>query len=281
VLTSVAGKDDHIALETRVLSGFILPFLLIAFAILYLWPADTGRLFAWPIAPPMSSRLLGSAYAGGVYFFIRVVLERQWHRVWVGFLPVTVFATLMLIATVVHWDKFSHDKLAFWAWIASYATTPLLVFAAWWRNRRTDPGAPEHGDARIPSPVGWAMGGIGIVVLAAGLGLFLAPGSLISYWPWHLTPLTARVTGSCFALAGVFGVVLAGERRWSAARIAFQSQMIGIALMLAGVARSWGDFDTSKALTWAFTGGLGAMLVGLIALTLVLEGRRRRLAAPR
>src|SRR4030081_1727175 len=132
------ARDDHIARETRLLSALVIPFLVTAFAILYFQPNDTGRLFAWPITPAMTSFLLGSAYIGGAYFFLRVILDPRWHHIWVGFLPVTTFATLMLIATLLHWDKFSHGNPAFWAWISIYATTPFLVAGVWLRNRNAD-----------------------------------------------------------------------------------------------------------------------------------------------
>lgn len=39
------------------------------------------------------------------------------------------------IATVIHWDKFTHDHVAFWLWAGLYFTTPFLVFAVWAANR--------------------------------------------------------------------------------------------------------------------------------------------------
>ena len=179
-MTRPSGRDDRVASGTRALSLFIVPFLVTASAILYFRPEDTGRLFAWRISPSMTSFLLASAYVGGAYFFVRVAFEKHWHHVSVGFLPVTAFASLMLTATLLHWDKFSHGNVAFWAWVSVYSITPFLIFATWLRNRRTDSGIMDATDARTPAPVRWTLGALGVLLLAAGLGLFIAPGALIA-----------------------------------------------------------------------------------------------------
>ena len=126
--TEVRGvRDDRVLRYTRVLSGVIVPFLLAAFVILYVFPGDTKRLFAWTIRPTMTPMVLASAYLGGAYFFVRVLRERRWAAVKTGFLSVALFASLLGVATVVHWDKFNHQHVSFWTWATLYFTTPFLV----------------------------------------------------------------------------------------------------------------------------------------------------------
>ena len=86
--------------RTRLLALVILPFLLGAFTILYVFPMDTARLFAWPIKPTMTSLVLASADCGGAYFFVRVLFERRWNVIKIGFASVTLFASLLGVATV-------------------------------------------------------------------------------------------------------------------------------------------------------------------------------------
>ncbi|HEV7147121.1 MAG TPA: hypothetical protein VGN48_09010, partial [Pedococcus sp.] len=125
-------RDDRVLTTTRALSGFIAPFLLVAFVLLYGFPGETARLWAWPIQSHMTSMLLASAYLGGCYFFVRVLfVERRWAAVRAGFVSVALFATLLGVATVLHWDKFTHDKVAFWLWAGLYFTAPFLVLWAW------------------------------------------------------------------------------------------------------------------------------------------------------
>jgi hypothetical protein len=269
--------DDRVRWETRVLGALIVPFLVAAFFILYIRPQDTGLLFAWPIAPSMTSFVLASAYLGGAYFFTRVVFERRWHRIAVGFLPVTTFAALMMVATLLHWGRFTHGNVSFVTWAVLYATTPFLVFVAWLRNRRSDPRVFDPNDVEAPPAIRWIMGGLGALLLAAGLVLFVFANVLIATWPWQLTPLTARVIGACFSLTGVFGLMIAQDRRWTAARIALQSQALGVSLILVGVVRAWSNFKSGNATTWLFVGGMSMLLVALALLYVILELERWRI----
>ena len=99
-------------------------FLVGAFVILYGFPRHTARLFAWPIKPTMTSMMLASAYLGGAYFFVRVVAERHWSVIKGGFLPVVLFASLLGVATVIHWGVFNHGHVTFGIWATLYFTTP-------------------------------------------------------------------------------------------------------------------------------------------------------------
>ncbi len=51
-------RDDRILPETRWLAVFIIPFLVAAFILLYFWPHDTDKLFAWTITPSMTPMIL-------------------------------------------------------------------------------------------------------------------------------------------------------------------------------------------------------------------------------
>src|SRR5690348_9424176 len=196
-------RTDRIFPETRWVSAIIVPFLVTAFGILYLFPDHTQELFAWGIQPRMSAMMLGAAYIGGAYFFVRAATNAHWHRVKVGFLPVTTFATLMGIATILHWDRFNHGYISFFAWVGLYFTTPFIVFLLWLRNRSTDPGPDAIPDLQVPRPVRVVIGIVGGLTVLTSIVLFLQPGLMITAWPWQLTPLTARVMGALFALTGV------------------------------------------------------------------------------
>ncbi len=268
-------RNDRILPETRWLAVLIIPFLVAAFILLYFWPNDTDKLFAWTIKPAMTPMMLAAAYLGGIYFFTRVVLAKQWHLVKVGFLPVITFASLLGIATLLHWDRFNHSHISFFTWAILYFTTPFLVFVVWLRNRMTDPASAEPGEVIIPPVIRLFIGVIGAITLAVSLLLFLQPALMIGLWPWKLTPLTARVLGAMFALPGMVGLGIASEPRWSAARIILEAQALSIAMILIATARAWSDFDQSNPLTWFFVGGLSFLLVAIAVLYVSIEIHRR------
>ncbi len=259
-------RDDRVFRSTQILGIVIVPFLLVAFALLYFFPDDTGDYFAWDVQPTLTPLIMGAGYIAGAYFFVRVALETHWHRVHVGFLPVTAFTLFMAIGTFSHLDRFATEHVAFWIWVGLYVATPVLVPLAWWRNRATDPGTPEPGEPALPSHVRTALFAVGALQSVVALVLLVSPSTMIETWPWQLTPLTAQTLGGWFALPGVTALMMALDGRWSAIRITLESQLIGLALILLGTARAWSDIDTGNALAFVFVGGLAALFVALAAL---------------
>ena len=68
--TSTDGTDDDRLLAPTVWTArLIVPVLLAAWAILYLFPGDTGRVWAWPVHPGMTALVMGGGYLAGAYFF--------------------------------------------------------------------------------------------------------------------------------------------------------------------------------------------------------------------
>ena len=264
-------RDDRVFGQTRALAAFIVPFLLVAFVLLYFFPGSTKDYFAWEIHPDITPLIMGAGYIAGAYFFARVYMESRFHRVHVGFLPVTAFTIFMAIASFAHLDRFLQDNVAFWIWMGLYVTTPILVPLAWLANRRTDPGTPEPGETRLPSTPRALLLAAGVFQSGVALVLLLSPSAMIDAWPWMLTPLTAQTLGGWFALPGITAVMMGLDGRPSAIRITLQSQVIGLVLILLAAARDWGSFDTTNELSYAFVLGLGALLAGLVALELYMR----------
>src|SRR5437016_8962964 len=124
-------RDDRIFPLTRWVGAAIPPFLLAAFIILYIFPNNTKDLFAWTITPTMTPLLMGAGYISGSYFFVRLIMGGKWHWFTLGFLPIATFTWFMGLATVLHWDKFNHNHISFYAWLLLYVVTPFLVPALW------------------------------------------------------------------------------------------------------------------------------------------------------
>jgi hypothetical protein len=262
--TALNKADDAVLPITRWLAIFIIPFLVVAAALLYIWPGITDRTFAWTIKPAMTPMMLAAAYMGGIYFFVRVVVARKWHTIKVGFLPVIAFASFLGIATVLHWDRFNHSHISFLTWTALYFTTPFLVLAVWLLNRTHDTRQVEPDDRLLHPAPRAIIGIIGGITLLISLFLFLSPILMISVWPWTLTPLTARVVGAMFALPGIVGLGIAMEPRWSAACIILQAQAFSILMILIAAGRAWENFNPAKISTWLFIGGLTGLLFLMI-----------------
>ena len=273
-------RDDRVFTATKVLGAVIVPFLVVAFATLYFFPDDTRHWFAWDVQPTITPLIMGAGYIAGAYFFVRVALATRWHRIHIGFLPVTAFTLFMAIGTFNHLDRFATEHVAFWIWVGLYVTTPVLVPLTWWRNRATDPRTPEPGEPPLPSFVRAALLAVGALQSALALVLLLSPSTMIEHWPWQLTPLTAQTLGGWFALPGVTALMMGLDGRWSAIRITLESQLIGLALILLATARAWEDIDTANTLATVFVAGIAALFAGLLALEIVMVARQHAPPGP-
>lgn len=255
--------DDRVLPATRIVAIVIVPFLAIAAFLLFVFPTRTGELFAWAIDPPLSAFLLASAYVGGIWFFVRVATTPAWHRVRHGFPAVVVFAGALLVATLLHLDRFSAN-LSFWTWLVLYATTPFAVAVLAVVQHRRDPGTQETTDAAIPRFARYGLAAIGAGALVLGVALFAAPEAMMGVWAWPLTPLTAQVTGAVLSLTGIVNGAMLWDERWSAFRILFQAQLLSLAAIAGSLIAGRDALLWDRAMTPVF--------VALVALALVLYG---------
>lgn len=246
---------------TRAVAGVLVVVLVLAAVSLTGWPGETGRYFAWTIAPEPTPLLMGAGYASGIVFFAFVASGRRWLEVSFGFVGITVFATLMAVATAIHWDRFDHDHPTFWAWVAIYAAAPVVVPALWLANGGWRPGPVEPGDVEVPAWVRALLGVVGGALFLVGIAVFLRPSLGVDHWPWDVSPLTARVVASFTAL-NIGWAAAALDRRWSALRIPALASLTGWVLLLAALVRARDDLHTDGAAAWLYVGGV----VGLVAL---------------
>ncbi|MCR2784977.1 MULTISPECIES: hypothetical protein [unclassified Microbacterium] len=277
---SLRPTSDRVFATTRWVAVVIIPFLVIAAFLLYVFPTRTGELFAWPIDPPLTAYLLASAYVGGVWFFLRVATTRRWHRVSRGFPAVVVFAGLLLIATLLHLDRFSQN-LSFYTWLVLYATTPVIVAVLAVVQRREDPHVPEPADVTIPRAARIALAVIGAGALCVGLFAFIAPAAAVEVWAWQLTPLTARVTGAVLTLTGVVNAAMLWDSRWSAFRVLFQAQLLSlVAIGLSLIVRRE-DLLSERPAAPLFVALIVCALLAYGGLTAWCQVRLRRARAAR
>jgi hypothetical protein len=274
-VSRVEPGSDRILLVTRVVAVVIVPFLVVAAFLLFVFPERTGELFAWAIAPPLSAYMLASAYIGGIWFFVGVAVTRRWHRVAPGFPAVVVFAGALLVATLLHLDRFSQN-ISFYTWVVLYATTPFLVAWLWWMQRRSDDGRLEAADWRVPRAVRGVMLTVGAASLITGAVMFLAPPLVIPIWAWELTPLTARVVGAVLSLPGVVAIGFLRDDRWSSFRILFQAQLVSLIAIICSLIAGREALRWDRLATPAFLALIAIAFVGYAALTAAMEIRIRR-----
>ena len=201
--------DDRLAADPRARDRLRDPLLL----------DESGALFAWPVAPPMTAMLMGAGDGGGAWFFMRLARGGKWHWFAIGFLPVAIFA----------WRWRSPPRCTgplqppasiFIAWIV-LRPAPILLPLAGLRIARPTREPVRGRSARAePIRVATLLLGLGCALLA--LAMFLAR-ALHRRWPGR-SPRSPR--GRRELLRPPRAVALAGRRSplepW---RIILQAQL--------------------------------------------------------
>ena len=278
-MDETAVRDDAVLPATRVAAVVVVCVLVPALIILWGLPTKTDDLWAWTIAAPLTPIFMGAGYGAGAYFFLRVYRSQRWHEVSVGVLSAAVFALLMLITTLLHYDKFNqgraHDGLsdppalatiAFWGWTIVYVLSPFVVGWLWWRNQQRDPRVPEAGEPLVPANIRLVARVIAIGAIAMALVVLVSPSVAVENWGWTLTELTARVIACFTAQVGTGFYLLSLDPRWSSWRVLVQTFLIAVALLLVGAIREFDTFGDDDLMTWGYIGGLVAGAIALLAL---------------
>jgi hypothetical protein len=277
-------RDDHVLPAMRVAALVVVAVLVPALIILWGLPVRTDDLWAWTIKAPLTPIFMGAGYGAGAYFFLRVYRTPRWHEVSVGVLSAAVFALLMLVTTLVHFDKFNqgtaHDGLpdppllatiAYYGWTIVYILSPWVVGWLWWRNHQLDPLQAADGEPLVPAGVRLAARVIAIGALAGAAVMLLSPSTVIEHWGWGLTDLTARVLGCFTAQVGTGFVLLSLDARWSSWKVLVQTFLIAVALLLVGAIREWDTFLSDRPLRWIYLAGLAGGAGALLALYRAME----------
>lgn len=265
------NSDDRVIVATQIVAASVIVVLLLAFLALYIFPDYTDIDFAWTIQPRTSALLIGAGYTAGAYFFARLLLDKKWHRVQAGFLPITAFTIFMLLATLLHWDRFHHGALNFYLWTIVYAITPFLVPFIWWRNQQMALTGLEEHDLRFSRFIRSALKIVGIVGALVFVIVFIKPTLLIGVAAWKLTPLTARIFAGWSILTLCTVASIGFDGRWSATRTLMESAMVGIGLCLLALPRMWADFNPSSPMTYALVGGLVITFIAFLVIHMRMD----------
>lgn len=242
-----------------------LPLLFIAGVQLFIFSAQTDVYFAWTISLPLTAAFLGAGYWAAMVFAYRNWWESPIVSARTTGLTALAATGILGIATFLHLDKFHLSspmllaRFVTWVWIIVYAVTPFLFIAIWVFLGR-------HKDETIgadPFPMWMRFGNFfqALVFIPAALWLFLAPASLIPFWPWELTPLTARAISAWLLAYGLACVTITLENNKSNTFSGRMSLLAFCVLQLIALARYFSSFELSKPLAWMY---LLALIVGTV-----------------
>lgn len=238
---------------------------------LFIFSEQTDNYFAWTIQSSLTAATLGGFYFGTMVFGYLSAREADWARVRGPAVGLLVFMFVTLAATLLHLDKFhltSQNWLtrgATWSWLGIYVLFPIELVAAVWLQGRL-PGADSERRASLPAWFRAVLTVHGTVGIMTGLGLFFTPLALIPFWPWALTPLTARALSAWFLSFGALNLQSVRENDWSRVRVMSISYIVSGSFALAALLRYASQADLLSS------GSIGYLIHLLVLLGMGVYG---------
>jgi hypothetical protein len=228
--------------ELRAVLVLFTGLALVAGFLLFPLAKETDQYFSWTIQPPLTAAFMGAAYWAAFVLIGWTARAATWELARPTLVPVTTIAVLLLVATLLHLDKFDFDSIFGWFWLTVYCIVPpALATLVWAQIRRPSGGAPVGRP--IPAPLRVALALQAIVMGGIGAVMFVEPSTAEDVWPWMLTPLTARAVSAFligFAAAAMYAALDNRLERFAGAAYAYTA--LG-ALELLAAAIFAEDFD--------------------------------------
>lgn len=238
----------------------------IAGLMLFAGASETDRFFSWTIDPPMTAAFLGATYWAVVLLFAGAAGLTNWPAIRVAAWPEAVAACLLLVATLLHLDKF-HDDLFGYFWVGVYALGGPILLLMVVISERLGGRAPPPAGARLPAALRLLLTCQAIAFLLYGALLFARPEA--TAWAWTLTPLTGRAVASFLLGFGVAAALAARQNRLRELGGAAQTYCVLGGLVLLATAIHSGDFDGEWALPLFAAFFATVLAAGLWGLALV------------
>jgi hypothetical protein len=260
------------SLFMRAVFWFVAANALIGALLLMFFPTRTDTLFFWEIRPPINAALFGALYLGGAAVVAWVSYRGLWEPA--RFLiPVLVAAGFFIsLTTLMHLDRFAPGlKLIYW--LVIYVGAPLLALYFYIDQER------RGADWTVIEPVTPATRRIavviGIIILALGILLLIAPDLVVSSWPWMVSPLMIRIFASWFSAFGVGFLWFLRERDWRRLQHVANLTIAASALDLLMVFLHRNDLNSAGLNLWVYCFHL--LVFGLAGIVMHLLQRRARL----
>jgi hypothetical protein len=200
---------------------------------LYLVPGRADTDYAWSIKPAVNAAFIGAGFLAGT-LATGLVLWRATRWRSFSLLPpaLWVLATTLLVATIIHHDRFKWHYAPTWVWALVYAGVPLAIPVLVARQQRVAEALPAPDPALRVLRV--LSGSIGAGLIAGAVALYATPVELGQHWLWPLTPLLARAVAAWYALFGTMLVTFAlAQRRRFEGLIGYATLAAWCVLLLA------------------------------------------------
>jgi hypothetical protein len=215
---------------------------------LYLFPAQTGPVWPWPL-PALAARFVGSMLiAGAVYSGLTAAAKTALPADGALLMAMILYGLVGLTGVMSIGELGATTRLLLW--IALFGALALL-FGALLAARL---GAPlDRSSAQPQSRLLRRLLMLDLLLVApVGLLMYLAPEVAQRFWPWNLVPINVRLIGSIFVATAALTLWSLRQRTWDdvGPSVAAGGTFATIALIASFL--HFNLFDPNRVVTWLF-----------------------------
>ena len=213
-------------------------------------PADTKTNFAWPIQSVVMAAVLGAFYITSAPLFLLPLFAKRWEMIRTMILPTALFSTVQLMATFLHWDKFSVGSIPFYVWFASYLLPPPIFISAYLWHQRKSTSSSSASEDPLPLWLNRLLIICGSILTVGAILVFIFPNLIIPIFPWKLTPLTARSLCGWLIAVGTIMLSMSRENDQTRSRLATPMLILILPALLLQMTRYANEVNWSNPLLW-------------------------------
>lgn len=236
----------------------------------------TDVYFFWTIGSPITAAFLGSTFTAAAVLALIGSRQRQFVRAQLALPAVALVSSLLLWATLAHFDAFDHAISPIWVEVYVFLPPVIILLVV---QQFAVPGRDPSPERRLPGWLRLVLALQAVVMMTVGVLVFIASESTIDIWPWELTELTAMAVGGWLLGIGATAAYVAWhDDAEDVPRAAPAYLALGV-LSLLTIVRYPGDVQFGDVGAWVYLlVALSALAVGLYGTPIAWRGGH--LAAP-
>lgn len=183
----------------------------------YFIPTRSASAIPWQV-PTLCATFLGAMYLSGAILNAMGMCARRWVDVRVIMPMIAMWTGGLFIISLFYLPLFDFTRPQVWIWFGAYILYPLIALGLMWTHRRQNSSYPLE-EPLLPKWVRRYLRTQGSLIVILGLGLLLAPKTLLLLWPWHTGKLMLQLYSAPLLTYGVGSFLFARQHTWSEIRL--------------------------------------------------------------